>query len=86
MTHRLCSRIIDDQPQAYAALNWDSILHGNAEYWVNIRSLQSFPIRLLATCTNIMLTPMLHTAALRSRKTLATLMYIESSRLCRFYP
>ena len=30
LEHRLCSRIIDDQPQGYAALDWESILHGNA--------------------------------------------------------
>ena len=32
------------------------------EYWVIIRSLQSFQTKLLATCTNIMLTHMPHTA------------------------
>jgi hypothetical protein len=30
LRHRLCSRIIDDQPQGYAAFYWDRILHGNA--------------------------------------------------------
>ncbi len=30
MRHRLCSRIIDDQPQGYAAFNWKRILHDNA--------------------------------------------------------
>ncbi len=30
MKHRLCSRIIDDQPQGYTAFNWERILHGNA--------------------------------------------------------
>jgi hypothetical protein len=126
MTRILCSRIVDDQPQVYAALNWDSILHGNAailgdykelailpdrvaryladscsslglpplpedsiesctamrRYLVIIRSLQSFPTGLL----DILLTPVLHSDSLRSQKTVAILMYIESSRLRRFYP
>ena len=30
LMHSLCSHIKDDQPQGYAALDWESILHGNA--------------------------------------------------------
>ncbi len=30
LSHRLCSRIKDDQPQGYAAFKWESVLHGNA--------------------------------------------------------
>ncbi len=30
LTHRLCSRIKDDEPQGYAAFAWESIMHGDA--------------------------------------------------------
>ena len=30
LSHRLCSRIKDDQPQGFAAFDWENILHGNA--------------------------------------------------------
>jgi hypothetical protein len=43
MTHRLCSRIVDDQPQGYAALNWDSILHGNAGILGDYKELAILP-------------------------------------------
>jgi hypothetical protein len=41
MTHRLCSRIKDDRPQGYAALDWDSILHGTVMrgHWVELAIL-----------------------------------------------
>jgi hypothetical protein len=43
MKHRLCSRIIDDQPQGYAVLNWDSILHGNAGILSEYKELAILP-------------------------------------------
>ena len=53
------------------------------EYWVIIRSLQSFQTRLLATCMNMMLIPMPHTASLCFQRTEAILMCMESARLRR---
>ena len=46
MTHRLCSRIVDDQPQGYAALNWESILHGNAGELGDYKELAVLPDKI----------------------------------------
>ncbi len=43
MTQRLFSRIVDDQPQGYAALNWESILHGNAGILGHYKELAILP-------------------------------------------
>ena len=54
------------------------------EYWVIIRSLQSFQTRLLATCTNMMLTHIPHTHCLPYQWTIVIYMCMESSRLRRY--
>ncbi len=46
MRHRLCSCIIDDQPQGYAALNWESILHGNAGELGDYKELAVLPDKI----------------------------------------
>ncbi len=46
MRHRLCSSIIDDQPQGYAAFNWESILHGNAGKLGDYRELAVLPDKI----------------------------------------
>ncbi len=45
-THRLCSRIINDQPQGYAAFNWESILQGNAGELGDYMELAVLPDRI----------------------------------------
>ena len=46
MKHRLCSRIRDDQPQGYAAWDWDSILHGNAGILGDYKELAILPDKI----------------------------------------
>ena len=46
MKHRLCSRIRDDQPQGYAAGDWDRILHGNAGILADYKELAIFPDKI----------------------------------------
>ena len=46
MRHRLCSRIIDDQPQGYAAFNWERILHGNAGELGDYKELAVLPDKI----------------------------------------
>jgi hypothetical protein len=46
LTHRLCFRIINDQPQGYAAFNWESILHGNASELGHYKALAVLPDKI----------------------------------------
>ena len=46
LKHRLCSRIKDDQPQGYAAFNWESILHGNAGELGDYKELAVLPDKI----------------------------------------
>jgi hypothetical protein len=46
LTHRLCSRIRDDQPQGYAAFNWERILHGNAVELGDYKELAVLPDKI----------------------------------------
>jgi hypothetical protein len=46
LRHRLCSRIIDDQPQGYAAFNWGRILHGNAGELGDYKELAVLPDKI----------------------------------------
>ncbi len=46
MTHRLCSRIINDQTQGHAAFNWESILHGNAGELGDYKELAVLPDKI----------------------------------------
>jgi hypothetical protein len=43
LKHRLCSRIKDDQPQGYAAFDWESILHANAGELGDYKELAILP-------------------------------------------
>jgi hypothetical protein len=46
LTHRLCSRIRDDQPQGYAAFHWERILHGNAGELGDYKELAVLPDKI----------------------------------------
>ena len=46
LVHRLCSRIKDDQPQGYAAVDWESILHGNAGELGDYKELAVLPDKI----------------------------------------
>ena len=46
LIHRLCSRIKDDQPQGYAALDWESILHGCAGSFGDYKELAVLPDKI----------------------------------------
>jgi hypothetical protein len=46
LMHRLCSCIIDDQPQGYAAFDWESILHGNAGKLGDYKELDVLPDKI----------------------------------------
>jgi hypothetical protein len=46
LSHRLCSRIRDDHPQGYAALEWESILHGNAGELGDYKELAVLPDKI----------------------------------------
>jgi hypothetical protein len=46
LTHRLCSRVNGDQPQGYAAFNWESILHGNAGELGDYKELAVLPDKI----------------------------------------
>ena len=46
LRHRLCSRLVDDQPQGYAALDWESILHGNAGKLGDYKELAVLPDKI----------------------------------------
>ena len=46
LTHRLCSRILDDEPQGYAALDWEKILHGHAADLGEYKELAVLPDKI----------------------------------------
>ena len=46
LKHRLCSRIRDDQPQGYAAFDWESILHGQAGILGDYKELAILPDKI----------------------------------------
>ena len=46
LTHRLCSRVNGDQPQGYAAFDWESILHGNAGELGDYKELAVLPDKI----------------------------------------
>ena len=46
LRHRLCSRIKDDQPQGYAAFDWESILHGSAGNLGDYKELAVLPDKI----------------------------------------
>ena len=46
LEHRLCSRIKDDQPQGYAAFDWESILHGNTGKLRDYKELAVLPDKI----------------------------------------
>ena len=46
LRHRLCSRIKDDQPQGYAAFDWESILHGSADNLGDYKELAVLPDKI----------------------------------------
>jgi hypothetical protein len=46
LSHRLCSRIRDDHPQGYAALDRESILHGNAGELGDYKELAVLPDKI----------------------------------------
>ena len=46
LIHRLCSRIKDDQPQGYAALDWENILHGSAGSLGDYKELAVLPDKI----------------------------------------
>ena len=46
LTHRLCSRIKDDQPQGFAAFEWETILHGNAGDLGDYKELAVLPDKI----------------------------------------
>jgi hypothetical protein len=45
-THRLCSRIKDDQPQGFAAFELETILHGNAGDLGDYKELAVLPDKI----------------------------------------
>ncbi len=46
LTHRLCSRIVDDEPQGYSALDWEKILHGHAADLGEYKELAVLPDKI----------------------------------------
>ena len=46
LTHRLCSQVNGDQPQGYAAFDWESILHGNAGELGDYKELAVLPDKI----------------------------------------
>ncbi len=46
LTHRLCSRILYDEPQGYAALDWEKILHGHAADLGEYKELAVLPDKI----------------------------------------
>ena len=58
LTHRLCSRIVDDEPQGYAALDWEKILHCHAADLGEYTELAVLPDKIAVTCMNFMLSLM----------------------------
>jgi len=48
LTHRLCSRIVDDEPQleGYTALDWESVLHGHATDLGEYKELAVLPDKI----------------------------------------
>ena len=89
LVHRLCSRIKDDQPQGFAAFDWESILHGNAGELGDYKELAVLPDKIARYLYefhgNFMQILMLCTAFLHSQWTEAIPMCMESSNLLRFY-
>jgi hypothetical protein len=46
LRHRICSRGRGDQPQGYASLKWESILHGNAGELGDYKELAVLPDKI----------------------------------------
>jgi hypothetical protein len=46
LRHRLCSRVKDDQPQGYAAFDWETVLHGNAGELCNYKERAVLPDKI----------------------------------------
>jgi hypothetical protein len=46
LSHRLCSHIRDNQPQGYAVLDWESILHSNAGELGDYKELAVLPDKI----------------------------------------
>ena len=46
LSHRLCSRIRDDHPQGFAALKWESLMHGNAGELGDYKELAVLPDKI----------------------------------------
>ncbi len=46
LKHRLCSRIKNDQPQGYAAFDWESILHDDAGELGDYKELAILPDKI----------------------------------------
>ena len=84
LTHRLCSRIVDDEPQGYAALDWESILHGHAADLGEYKELAVLPDKIARYCMNFMLHLMPPMDFLFYQWTEAVLMCMGSSGLIRY--
>ena len=46
LTHRLCSRTKDDQPQGFAAFDWETVLHGRAGILGDYKELAILPDKI----------------------------------------